>query len=739
MHLSRISHVSLVAMVASVSDVLPGPVPLAAAEAQANLVSNGSFEGGRAGAAAAGWTLHDGVSVERAAAYRGEWGLRVKPVKDATKANYVTLPKITVKPETGYVARCRFRLPRSSAHYTFGILKRNGAFLVCRDAYAGSRPEWDESVLPFRTGNESTVGIYVGRRYGIGEIWFDAIELIEDDRVQIGDVSPRPNPFPDPTPEEKKRGYILSRQHWMRLVYPTTYPTRAEVCDKLSCRLAPGEHEPVTLSLTAIRPLTQVRIRLSEDLSGPKGAVIPSASVSVGIVRTITRWLTSGAPLQPGQRYERRPLFVFPAGSAKVPARETRQFWLTVFAPPDARPGQYRGSLTLAASGTPEVRLPLQVDVLPIKLALPEVTYGMYYRHHCQYPEFRTGEFFKRTIADMKAHGMNSFSVYADLSERKPNRALELNFDGGTPYHYPDRSCGLNWQMDILAEHGLLSPSHPLLLLGDHQFTKSAGLIAPLSAYRGERHWPEFLLYLADEPSSTKQIEMAKRLNDIAHSVAGVRTVTAIGKPGVLAQYYDVWIVTTSVHPISDVVEEAEKLGKEAWTYNCQWNGNQPRNDRFFTGYHMWTQRLRGNWQWCYTERGSGRVTSDGKLELGVPGYEDPWRVSYVLPTPKGNIPTLGWEARREGVDDYRYLQTLRDAIRKARDSDNAALRREARQARAFLTTVARRAKAPARRRPAAQPDCVYNFMMHPGLEPDGYDAIRRQAAEHIARLQRAE
>jgi hypothetical protein len=37
---------------------------------------------------------------------------------------------------------------------------------------------------------------------------------------------------------------------------------------------------------------------------------------------------------------------------------------------------------------------------------------------------------------------------------------------------------------------------------------------------------------------------------------------------------------------------------------------------------------------------------------------------NWVDPVSKETMPTTGWEARREGVDDYRYLQMVEDAVK---------------------------------------------------------------------------
>ncbi|MBU0638458.1 MAG: hypothetical protein KKB50_06295, partial [Planctomycetes bacterium] len=653
-------------------------------------------------------------------------------IAESATAAGARLSGIKVKPRTGYVARCRFRVEKGGAHFTFGILNRDGSFFVCRDMYACTREDWDESVLPFRTEDQTEITMYVGRRYGATAILFDTVELVEDDTVKIGDVSPSPNPFPQPTEAEQARGFIVSAQHWLRLVYPTCYPTRDEVVSRLECRLAPGEYEPVTFALTSLRHLKQIQVKVAGDLKGQEGRTIPAGNVSIGIVRTITRWLTNGAPLKPGQRFERRPLLIFPNQEFDVPEKETHELWITVGAAPDQAPGLYQGEIVIAVEGKTDCSLPLVVKVLPIKLAEAEPTYGMYYRHTHQPPDFQTEEFFRRCMADMKAHGMNSMSVYAKLERKKPDGTYEMEVDRDS-HRY-----SLTRQMRILGEAGLLSPTHPQLLLACDEtgtFFGEDKLVAAVDALRRERGWPELLFYLVDEPGSAAQIAAAKRLNDMVHRVPGVRTTTAIGEPGELADYYDVWIVSTSVPRIAETAALARTKGKDLWAYNCQWNGSEPANDRYYCGYHTWTAALRGNWQWCYTEgyKGSSRLSDE--IELKLPYYEDPWYVNYVLPTSEANIATLGWEGRREGIDDYRYLQTLRDAVAEAEKSESREAQQLAGEARKFLQDVETRTRLPYQRQSATNAGQNYGFTMHPGLKPQDYDQIRDTAADFIIRL----
>jgi len=694
-------------------------VCVAVLAAQTNLVPNGSFENG-----ADGWKLGDGVTIEPAP--DGTHFLRCANVKPEVASSATSAP-IAVKPKTGYRARCKFRI-EAGAHYTFGAVNPDGSFIACRDVYGGDVGRWEESLLPFRTEAQTQLCMYVARRYGGAAIRFDDVELVEDDTVKIGDVSPQPNPFPAFTPQEQARGYVVAAQPWLKLIYPTVYPTREDMARPLHCQLAPGEFEPMTLALTAAKPLMNVRAQLFAPLTDKRGRRLPDEAITLGVVGLMKRYVTNSAPLQAGQCYERRPFLIYPNQPFDIPERETRQLWITVHAPEDQRPGDYQGSLQIAAGGA-SLLVPLTVRVLPITLEAAKPTYGMYYRNLDQPQAYRTDDFYRRCMADMHAHGMNSMSLYAQVERKQPDGTWSIDLENPADPYNTAR------QMTLLSEAGLASLDHPLLYLATGQsdgiFYNKEKLVAAADRLRRDHNWPELLFYLVDEPSGAARYALAKELCDIVHRVPGVRTTTALGAPGELADYYDVWISSTSSENLDDILKLGREKNKEVWTYNCQWNGTQPANDRYFCGYHMWVTGIRGNWQWCYTENYGGSAKLTDEVPFQNPTYEEPWYVNYVLPTPEGNLPTLGWEGRREGMDDYRYLQTLRTAMAAAGPKQ----RKTVAAAQAFLAAAGKRLIAPKQLLPATNTGRNYGFVMHPGLGPEDYDAIRAQAVAFIIKL----
>jgi hypothetical protein len=103
--------------------------------------------------------------------------------------------------------------------------------------------------------------------------------------------------------------------------------------------------------------------------------------------------------------------------------------------------------------------------------------------------------------------------------------------------------------------------------------------------------------------------------------------------------------------------------------YDCLPNRRRLTAAQAYAGFVTFGHGYGGNWLWAYVHNAGATLDARGR-----PPRERPkWGV--VLPGPGGPIPTVLWEARREGVDDYRYLltlRTLRDRLAKAGRDDLA-------------------------------------------------------------------
>ena len=102
-----------------------------------------------------------------------------------------------------------------------------------------------------------------------------------------------------------------------------------------------------------------------------------------------------------------------------IEAGTTRQFRITVRAPEDATPGQYKGRIQLASDGAPSTDLTLNLRVLPFDLEKPLLRYSIYYRGRLSRDgkgsmssEQKSPQQYEAEMRNVKAHGVEYPTVY---------------------------------------------------------------------------------------------------------------------------------------------------------------------------------------------------------------------------------------------------------------------------------------------------------------------------------------
>jgi hypothetical protein len=159
-----------------------------------------------------------------------------------------------------------------------------------------------------------------------------------------------------PTAEDRRRGYVAFSRDYMQEVYYNDTPLAKEIGKPLAGEAFAGEYEPLTLALVPLRDLGQVTATVS-DMAGPAGA-IPSGAIDVGYVSyRIARVNMEGSV------YSITPRLIMPTNVVRMPKDITRRFWLTVKTPADAKPGLYRGKVTVRPEQGPAAEIPIEFRV----------------------------------------------------------------------------------------------------------------------------------------------------------------------------------------------------------------------------------------------------------------------------------------------------------------------------------------------------------------------------------------
>src|SRR5208282_623672 len=159
-----------------------------------------------------------------------------------------------------------------------------------------------------------------------------------------------------PTAEDRRRGYVAFQRDYMQDVYYNDTPRKHEVGGPLCGSAFAGEYESLTLALCPLADLGKVQVTVS-DLAGPAGT-IPAAAIDTGFVSYRVSRVT-----MEGSVYTIRPRLVMPGGTVEMPKDTTRRFWLTVKTPADARPGVYKGVMTIASQHRGQAQIPIEFRV----------------------------------------------------------------------------------------------------------------------------------------------------------------------------------------------------------------------------------------------------------------------------------------------------------------------------------------------------------------------------------------
>ena len=271
-----------------------------------------------------------------------------------------------------------------------------------------------------------------------------------------------------------------------------------------------------------------------------------------------------------------------------------------------------------------------------------------------------TEDYQRRVFEDMREHGMTTATLYL-YPEADGKPALD---------HRSENNLSMASTMRMLEETRLVAPGLPVIWdAGRSAEAYGPGIWTAVSRARQEHGWPELVYYAVDEPEeedrNARVRAFMRRFKPFRqrHRDFDLRVTTALGSSrGIqtVGHHYDIWIACMGQRiGESGVISNAKMHGKELWTYDCMAAPVDAEMDRYYFGVWAWVSGVRGCSHWAY--------------------FDAEPKLSYIYPDPdKGPIPTIGWEAVREGIDDFRYLSTLKRLAEKAKSIGKADLVKEA-------------------------------------------------------------
>ena len=516
-------------------------------------------------------------------------------------------------------------------------------------------------------------------------------------------------------------------------------------CQNISVRACPGEYEPASFVAQTLGEAIVLEVKCS-DLTGSAGR-IPASAVDI---RAVKRWyqagdqIGDGAPVNQNMRLllpelllkddslirnddENKHSYVkltFPDGKIKwrcvtkaeptdeendfsveacpvtdaktlqpvsISKKTAKQFWVTVHVPQDAKAGKYEGKIELRSGNEVLEVLTLEVEVLGFELAENELESSIYYHwgdglnkenKGTLSSNLRTESQFKAELENLLAHGVD-------------NPTVGVPFETGL----------LRKELQLRKEVGMKN---------DHLYYLGAGTDLPLETLKEiidiakEYGYSDVHFYGEDEASGDALNAQRTKWQKIRK----------IGGRIFVAGYWDNFAMMGDIQddmvrcyqPTKQISNLWHAKGHKIFSYgNPQAGLEDPEVYRRNYGLLLAVNGYDGGMDFIYYE--TWNDFNQGQFRSH----------NMVYPTVNGVIDTIQWEGYREGIDDLRYLATLKKAIKHAERNGKD---KNAEDAKAFINNLRIVGKL--------YWDGAGNTVYSPGTD---MDAVRKEIIDWIVKL----
>lgn len=448
---------------------------------------------------------------------------------------------------------------------------------------------------------------------------------------------------------------------------------------------------PAKMKLEKISITAAINEHASAEVlvTNPADAGPVEISVSAGGLR-------SPAGVGPGVTM-RELVFDRPDGESPDPLPETRGFtlapgetrilWITVNTTGSAA-GEYSGELVLQPAGEEARKIPMGIRVLPISLPLGNplrfTTWELFYGWRDKLVEDRANwKYFHQDLID---HGVNTFHVVTEFPPRKADAEGNLITGPDDFKKFRDRFQTLDKSSHYLIYGNIEMPFQIAGRKGEELKYPSPEHAKAYKAYVGAiirflrnlgLTYEQFSLYPYDEIRENK-VEIALKDYALLKEVEpqarifvtlGNESIDAFFEPRKgsrpikeIAPYVDIWCPGISYYPYfanpqskvavqtAKVVDFCKKTGREVTSYNVT---------------------TRAPYDLCPYQR--YRLKPWGAYTLGLTGYGffgvNQWKEETFTAIYPGSrpVPSIRWEAVREGMNDVKYMMVLREKMALAR------------------------------------------------------------------------
>ncbi len=337
-----------------------------------------------------------------------------------------------------------------------------------------------------------------------------------------------------------------------------------------------------------------------------------------------------------------------------IPKRTSKQFWITVHVPDDAAPGGYEGKIELRSQGRLLEVMRLRLEVLPFELEKNHLESSIYLHFFGSKgfigvtldetgqgtvgPDVRSVEQYRAELKNLLAHGVDNPTESVPLEQLETALRIrrEVGMNNDVLYHTYEGLGG--WTVKPVDVERL-------------------GKVVELARKYG---YKEVYFYGLDEAQGDRLKESLPELEKIHQAggkifAAGLAASLGGDSFEVVGDLQDLMVM--SYIPRREDADKWHSRGRKIMSYaNPQSGFEKPETYRRNYGLVLDSAGFDGGMTFSYYWFG----WNDFNI---WPPYRDH---NFVYPTADGVIDTIQWEGYREGIDDLRYLATLRKAIEKA-------------------------------------------------------------------------
>lgn len=486
---------------------------------------------------------------------------------------------------------------------------------------------------------------------------------------------------------------------------PSTMPPSLEAPPTLSIEAALNEYEHVTLNVTNLTH-TAVEFRLDGELPGQVGR--PRSGLNAPIQKLATHQ-PRALRVKLADLPEKEDGLAMPLVELNglntffVQPLSTRQLWLTVHTG-ELEPGKSRHSIRIVplSAALPEVTVPVEMMVWSFRLE-DEAPIGVfcfdYAGDYESMTRYKINTWFRGAFPPA-SKGNLELDADGNLGEYKTDiaRVKQRMADGARKFLFSYGYTGsfMKWAQENKIEY--MSERWQRL------FKQILSRMVREWLEAGLRY-EDFALQSIDEAHGDgvqKVIETTPLIREVDPKVRLAMTImTDLAELKQMAPHVDVWLNRNGAiwgDEQREFFRSERAQGKPIWSWNMP---STPKSQPL-------TQFRTYGWRAM-------------KFDFDAIGFFLYFGLVYDPQRPGGAIATRHWEAWRDGVEDYQYLWTLREAIRGARE--RGAAEGELKPANALLSRVV--------------DDVITEKFFPPNTQEthDGIQAARRLVAAEIERV----